>query len=276
MRFLNLLLALVASLFCKGVLGVSWEPEDHELFDLQDTLRELDAAKDFYQLLQIPRTASETEISKAYRIKAKEFHPDKTTDERLRRIHALLTSVATVLKDEKSRERYDKHLARGFPVWRGAGYHYKKYKPGLATVVVFILLAVSAAQLITAQLMYQRNKSRMAQYVEELKALTMAQLRKQLDLSAADVAALPKPRGSLKNASAYEQLVAAGLVHPSQFEVAPPVLSDVAIVQVPLFIVRKLAALLPSAKDGSQSGAARDAASASAGISQADDAKKQK
>ena len=45
-----------------------------------------------------------------------------------------------------SRVRYDYFLQNGFPVWRGTGYYYARYRPGLGTVLtgLFVLLGGGA------------------------------------------------------------------------------------------------------------------------------------
>jgi hypothetical protein len=50
-----------------------------------------------------------------------------------------LTVVANILKGE-GRERYDHFLNNGFPTWRGTGYYYKRFRPGLGTVLLGLFL----------------------------------------------------------------------------------------------------------------------------------------
>jgi curved DNA-binding protein CbpA len=50
-----------------------------------------------------------------------------------------LTVVANILKGE-GRERYDHFLNNGFPTWRGTGYYYTRYRPGLGTVLLGLFL----------------------------------------------------------------------------------------------------------------------------------------
>jgi curved DNA-binding protein CbpA len=50
-----------------------------------------------------------------------------------------LTVVANILKGE-GRERYDHFLNNGFPTWRGTGYYYKRFRPGLGTVLLGLFI----------------------------------------------------------------------------------------------------------------------------------------
>ena len=48
--------------------------------------------------------------------------------------YARLGVIANILKGS-GRERYDFYLDNGFPKWRGTGYYYARYRPGLGTVI---------------------------------------------------------------------------------------------------------------------------------------------
>lgn len=65
--------------------------------------------KDPYEILGVPRNASDSEIKKAYRKLAKEWHPDRNPNNR----HAVerfkeLSSAYSILEDPKSRARFDR------------------------------------------------------------------------------------------------------------------------------------------------------------------------
>ena len=49
--------------------------------------------------------------------------------------YARLGVVTEILKGS-GRERYDYFLSNGFPSWRGTGYYYARFRPGLGTVLV--------------------------------------------------------------------------------------------------------------------------------------------
>ena len=49
--------------------------------------------------------------------------------------YARLGVVAEILKGS-GRERYDFFLSSGFPKWRGTGYYYARFRPGLGTVLL--------------------------------------------------------------------------------------------------------------------------------------------
>ncbi len=75
-------------------------------------------AKDYYEILGVPRTASEEEIKKAFRRLAKQYHPDrnkgqKAAEQRFKEIN----EAHNVLTDKDKRAQYDQFgeaRAKGF------------------------------------------------------------------------------------------------------------------------------------------------------------------
>ncbi|MEQ8837720.1 MAG: DnaJ domain-containing protein, partial [Lacipirellulaceae bacterium] len=67
-------------------------------------------AEDYYKTLGVSRTASDSEIQKAYRDLARKYHPDKNPDDATakKRFQEVQTAFET-LKDEKKREMYDRY-----------------------------------------------------------------------------------------------------------------------------------------------------------------------
>jgi curved DNA-binding protein CbpA len=63
-----------------------------------------------YELLNIPPTASESEIHSAYRRLAKKIHPDRNLDENATQIFQQLGSAYATLKDPVLRKSYDASL----------------------------------------------------------------------------------------------------------------------------------------------------------------------
>ena len=119
-------------------------------------------------------SASQDEIVKAYRKKSRTIHPDKakqsliaskakatskpilglknkkpgvhvnkapteieiqTAVKKASERYARLGVIAEILKGP-GRERYDFFLSNGFPKWRGTGYYYARFRPGLGSVLL--------------------------------------------------------------------------------------------------------------------------------------------
>lgn len=122
--------------------------------------------------------ASHADLIKAYRKKSKEIHPDKAkrtfiadrskppkqpagsktntkkpvgrppSDREVQAFvkkaterFATLATVAEVLKGP-GRERYDHFVRHGFPRWKGTGYYYSRFRPGLSSVVLGLFVAL--------------------------------------------------------------------------------------------------------------------------------------
>lgn len=136
----------------------------------------------FYDLLGITSSASQDDINRAYRKRTKALHPDKVKQtlaaERAAKAkanaknkgtgkpavvakppthaeikaavkaagekQARLGLVAGILRGE-GRERYDHFVSNGFPTWKGTGYYYSRYRPGLGTVLIGVFLAGGGA-----------------------------------------------------------------------------------------------------------------------------------
>ncbi|RDB22820.1 putative J domain-containing protein C2E1P5.03 [Hypsizygus marmoreus] len=151
---------------------IAWEKEDHEIFDL---VSEVEASEGkgttFYSWLDVPPTATTSEISKAYRKMSMQLHPDKNRN--IKGIHerfARLGVVATILRNKEGRKRYDFFYKNGVPKWRGTGYYYSRFRPGLGSVLVFLTILTSLLQLLVQRLNYKRDLERIERFVGEARS----------------------------------------------------------------------------------------------------------
>jgi len=64
--------------------------------------------KDYYKILSVKKNATDKEIKKSYREKAKKYHPDKNKgDEKAEEKFKEINEAYEVLKDPKKRNNYD-------------------------------------------------------------------------------------------------------------------------------------------------------------------------
>ncbi|KAK0490905.1 DnaJ-domain-containing protein [Armillaria novae-zelandiae] len=119
--------------------------EDHEIFDLVSAVEASEGkGTTFYSWLDVSNTATTSEIAKAYRKMSMQLHPDKNpNDKKVHERFARLGVVSTILRNAESRKRYDFFYKNGVPKWRGTGYYYSRFRPGLGSVLVFLTVLTS-------------------------------------------------------------------------------------------------------------------------------------
>ncbi|KAJ5085662.1 hypothetical protein N7532_010433 [Penicillium argentinense] len=184
-------------------LVAAWSKEDYEIFSLRDDVAATEGANvTFYDFLEIRPNANQEQIVKAHRKKSRTLHPDKvkrafianySTDKSKSKssqpgVHvskgpskreidaavnaanarsARLNLVANVLKGP-GRERYDHFLKHGFPLWKGTGYYYSRFRPGLGSVLMGLFIVFGGAAHYGALILgWKRQREFVGRYIRQ-------------------------------------------------------------------------------------------------------------
>ncbi|KIJ70043.1 hypothetical protein HYDPIDRAFT_178413 [Hydnomerulius pinastri MD-312] len=158
-------------------LAVLATAEDHEIFDIVGALEAAEGrGTTFYSWLDVPSTASIAQINKAYRKKSMQLHPDKNPGVKgIQERFARLGIIANILRSSEGRKRYDFFYKNGVPKWRGTGYYYSRFRPGLGTVLTFLTILTSALQYLVQRMNYNRDLARVRQTIRDARLAAWGQ-----------------------------------------------------------------------------------------------------
>jgi hypothetical protein len=201
------LLVRAALLFaCLTAVAAAWSKEDHEIFRLRDEVQKSEGANvTFYDFAGVKPGASNDEITKAYRKLSRSLHPDKARSNWIAAYNApkpthtksgakptthvtknkqpskseidkftkkasarfeRLSLVVGVLRGAE-RKRYDHFLYNGFPKWRGTGYYYERFRPGLGTVMVGLFLFFGGlVHYVTLYMNYKNHREYVERFIK--------------------------------------------------------------------------------------------------------------
>ncbi|KAI0268247.1 DnaJ-domain-containing protein [Gloeopeniophorella convolvens] len=150
----------------------AWTKEDHEIFDLVSAVETAEGkGVTFYSWLDVSSTASVAEIGRAYRKKSIQLHPDKNPGVKgAQERFARLGVVGAILRSQEGRERYDFFYKNGVPRWRGTGYYYSRFRPGLGTVLVFLTILTSGLHYVVQRMNYKRDLARIEHILEQARS----------------------------------------------------------------------------------------------------------
>lgn len=155
----------------------------------------------FYDFLGVKPSATQEDINKAYKKKSKTLHPDKVKNQFIAdkttgkgkskskkpgvhvskgpsqsEIKAAAKAasdrfarlgLATAILRGPGRERYDHFLSNGFPKWKGTGYYYARFRPGLGTVLTGLFIFVGGGgHYITLYMSWNRQQEFVGRYIK--------------------------------------------------------------------------------------------------------------
>jgi hypothetical protein len=203
---MHLLVRAALLLACLATLVAAWSKEDHEIFRLRDEVQKSEGPNaTFYSFVGIKPKASQEEITKAYRKASRVMHPDKARSNWIaaydapKPVHTKadgkptthvkknkqpskseidkftkkasarferLSLVVGVLRGAE-RKRYDHFLYNGFPKWRGTGYYYERFRPGLGTVMVGLFLFFGGlVHYVTLYMNYKNHREYVERFIK--------------------------------------------------------------------------------------------------------------
>ncbi|GAA5885158.1 hypothetical protein JCM3774_006329 [Rhodotorula dairenensis] len=149
--------------------ALAWTNEDHEIFDIVSALETAEGkGTTFYSFLNTTKSADDKAISKAYRKRSLELHPDKNpNDKKIQDRFARLGVIANILKDSEKRKRYDFFYDNGVPKWRGTGYYYSRYRPGLGAVLAGLTVFSCFIHYVYLYLTFRVSQMRITQFRQQ-------------------------------------------------------------------------------------------------------------
>jgi molecular chaperone DnaJ len=131
---------------------------------------------EFYALLGVPRDASESDIKKAYRKLAMEFHPDKNSSPTAEGRFKEITEAYEVLRDPQKRAAYDRYGKAGVSGAAGAGGFHHVDLSGALNIFMRDFGGMGGFESIFGQQGRTRSETRRGQDIRVTVKLTLAEV----------------------------------------------------------------------------------------------------
>ncbi|EDV26719.1 uncharacterized protein TRIADDRAFT_6336, partial [Trichoplax adhaerens] len=120
-----------------------WRSKDIELFDLVERL-----SKDFYTMLSVEKTASVSEIKRAYRKLSIQYHPDRNKDENATQVFQDVSYSFKIISSS-SGKYYDRILEDGLPDWKEPVYYLRRArKMSFIEFIIFMIFITTISHWI--------------------------------------------------------------------------------------------------------------------------------
>jgi molecular chaperone DnaJ len=81
--------------------------------------------RDYYEVLEVPRTASKEEMKRSYRRLARKFHPDVNNDADASERFKEINEAYEILSDDRTRSAYDRYGHAGVQNGAGTGFGFE-------------------------------------------------------------------------------------------------------------------------------------------------------
>jgi len=142
----------------------------------------MDIEKDYYRILEISHTATQDEIKRAYRLLARRYHPDTSTEPRAAERFYDVQTAYEILGDERRRLAYDKSRAQAGLIQEAVlAWDLTVSRQTLPVIkedqVLYMLVEISPAVAMEAKrlplnlcLVLDRSTSMQGQRIEQVKA----------------------------------------------------------------------------------------------------------
>jgi len=88
--------------------------QEEKSSDQSDALKKIKNCRDFYEILGVPKTATEADLKKAYKKLALQFHPDKNKSSGATEAFKAIGKAFAVLSDAQKRKQYDSYGPESF------------------------------------------------------------------------------------------------------------------------------------------------------------------
>lgn len=168
-------------------LVAAWSPLDQEIFRLKAELEASEGPQvSFYDFMGVSLKASQDDLNKAWKKASRTMHPDKVKQTLKKKnkdgkkpTKAAIAAAAQAASDRYARlglvnkvlmgpgrERYDHFLANGFPAWKGTGYYYARFRPGMGSVLIGLFVFIGGfGHYVTLYLTWKRQQDFLARYI---------------------------------------------------------------------------------------------------------------